>query len=73
MTRTIVGALLLTAAVAAVVVAGLSVQRDLRYQNLLAAGNRALSTDQTFAAIEAFSGAIALREGSMVAYLRRGE
>ena len=73
MTRTLAGALLMTAIVAGVVVAGLSVQRDLRYQDLVASGNRALATDQTFAAIEAFSGAIALREDSMIAYLRRGE
>jgi tetratricopeptide (TPR) repeat protein len=73
MTRTLAGAVLATAVVAAIVVAGLSVQRDLRYQNLLAAGNRALATDETFAAIEAFSGAIVLRDDSMVAFLRRGE
>ena len=73
MTRTLAGALLLTAVAAGVVIAGLSVQRDLRYQNLVADGNRALATEQTFAAIEAFSGAIALREDSMVACLRRGE
>ena len=73
MTRTVAGALLGTAVVAGIVVVGLSVQRDLRYQNLLAGGNRALATDQTFAAIEAFSGAIALRDDSMLAHLRRGE
>jgi tetratricopeptide (TPR) repeat protein len=73
MARTLAGALLMTAVVAGIVVVGLAVQRDLRYQSLLASGNRALATDQTFAAIEAFSGAIALREDSMVAYLRRGE
>jgi tetratricopeptide (TPR) repeat protein len=73
MTRTLAGALLMTAVVAGIVVAGLSVQRDLRYQDLLASGNRALETNQTFAAIEAFSGAIALREDSMIAHVRRGE
>jgi len=73
MTRTLAGALLAAAVVAGIVVVGLTVQRDLRYQDLLASGNRAMATDQTFAAIEAFSGAIALRDDSMVAYLRRGE
>ena len=73
MTRTLGWTLVTTAVVAGVVVAGLAVQRDLRYQHLLTSGNRALETDQTFAAIEAFSGAIALRDDSMVAYLRRGE
>jgi tetratricopeptide (TPR) repeat protein len=73
MTRTLAGALLATAVVAGIVVFGLAVLRDLRYQDLLATGNRALATDETFAAIEAFSGAIAIRDDSMVAYLRRGE
>ncbi|MBP1604100.1 MAG: hypothetical protein H6Q09_1272 [Acidobacteria bacterium] len=35
MTRTLAGALLMTAVVAAIVIAGLSVQRDVRYQNLV--------------------------------------
>ena len=73
MIRTLTGALLLTAVVAGLLVAGLAVARDRQYQDLVAKGNRALATDQTFAAIEAFSGAIALKGDSMVAHLRRGE
>ena len=46
-------------------------QRD--YRALLTRGDAALHEDQTFAAIEAYSGAIALRSDSMLAYLRRGE
>ena len=46
-------------------------QRD--YRKLLGRGDTALREDQTFAAIEAYSGAIALRGDSMLAYLRRGE
>ena len=46
-------------------------QRD--YSALLARGDAALRDDQTFDAIEAYSGAIALRPDSMLAYLRRGE
>ena len=46
-------------------------QRD--YRNALSRGDTALRDDQTFAAIEAYSGAIALRGDSMLAYLRRGE
>ena len=46
-------------------------QRD--YRTLLSRGDAALREDQTFAAIEAYSGAIALRGDSMLAYLRRGE
>jgi tetratricopeptide (TPR) repeat protein len=46
-------------------------QRDYRKQ--LTRGDAALRDDQTFGAIEAYSGAIALRSDSMLAYLRRGE
>jgi len=46
-------------------------QRD--YRALLSRGDAALREDQTFAAIEAYSGAIARRGDSMLAYLRRGE
>jgi tetratricopeptide (TPR) repeat protein len=46
-------------------------QRD--YATLLTRGDTALRDDQTFAAIEAYSGAIALRQDSMIAYLRRGQ
>jgi tetratricopeptide (TPR) repeat protein len=47
--------------------------RDRDYHVLIARGDVALRDDQTFAAIEAYSGAIALRPDSMLAYLRRGE
>ena len=46
-------------------------QRD--YAVLLTRGDNALRDDQTFGAIEAYSGAIALRPDSMLAYLRRGQ
>jgi tetratricopeptide (TPR) repeat protein len=47
--------------------------KDRDYRNQLARGDAASRDDQTFAAIEAYSGAIALRPDSMLAYLRRGE
>lgn len=47
--------------------------RDRDYRARLARGDAALRDEQTFGAIEAYSGAIALREDSMLAYLRRGE
>src|SRR5436309_14438624 len=47
--------------------------RDRDYRALLARGDSALRDEQTFAAIEAFSGAIALRPDSMLAHFRRGE
>jgi tetratricopeptide (TPR) repeat protein len=46
-------------------------QRD--YSALLMRGDAALRDDQTFGAIEAYSGAIKLRPDSMLAYLRRGQ
>src|SRR5258706_5013577 len=46
-------------------------QRD--SATLLTRGDTALRDDQTFGAIEAYSGAIALRQDSMIAYLRRGQ
>jgi tetratricopeptide (TPR) repeat protein len=46
-------------------------QRD--YRLLLARGDTALGDDQTFAAIEAYSGAIALRSDSMLAHHRLAE
>ena len=48
-----------------------SAQRN--YSALLVRGDAALRDDQTFGAIEAYSGAIALRPDSMLAYLRRGQ
>lgn len=59
----------LTAATLAYLVAAR--QRD--YRAAVVRGDTALRDDQTFAAIEAYSGAIALRGDSMLAYLRRGE
>jgi tetratricopeptide (TPR) repeat protein len=43
------------------------------YSALLTRGDSALRDDQSFSAIEAYSGAIALRPDSMLAYLRRGQ
>jgi len=46
---------------------------DRQYQRLLAAGDQALAAGENYRAVEAFSGALAFRPQSMVAYLRRGE
>lgn len=58
------------------VVAVLAVQRlndAERFRQLVETGERALAAGNTYAAIEAFSGAIALRGDSMASHLRRGE
>ena len=49
------------------------VLREHQYRALLARGDAAAREGQTFSAIEAYSGAIALRPDSMLAHLRRGE
>jgi tetratricopeptide (TPR) repeat protein len=67
----------LTAAVAvsavAVAFAYQVAARDRDYRAYLARGDTALHEDQTFGAIEAYSGAIALHPDSMLPHLRRGE
>lgn len=47
--------------------------RERSYRTLLARGDAAIGKGDTFGAIEAFSGAVALRPDSMLAHLRRGE
>src|SRR5881628_2932306 len=67
----VIAVLALSAVGAASAYQAVARQRD--YRTLLSRGDAALREDQTFAAIEAFSGAIARRPDSMLAYLRRGE
>jgi tetratricopeptide (TPR) repeat protein len=62
--------------VAAIAAGAVGVQRlyaDRQFRRLLTAGEQALAGGDTKTAIESFSGALALRPSSMVAYLRRGE
>src|SRR5262245_32470845 len=61
------------ALVAGGVLAWTAVRQDREFQRLIAAGDAALAGDQTFTAIEAFSGALALNADSMLAYLKRGD
>jgi tetratricopeptide (TPR) repeat protein len=70
--RTAIVALVVSAALLGVL-AWQAVVRQGEYSRLVADGDRALSRDETFLAIESFSGAIALRRDSMLAYLKRGE
>jgi tetratricopeptide (TPR) repeat protein len=71
--RLIVGALLLVTAFAAAMTWGAASRRDQDYRALMARGDEALAAEQTFGAIEAYSGAIAIRPDTMLAHLRRGE
>jgi len=67
----ILAAVLAVAAAAATVV--YQVTRDRDYRTQLTRGDTALRLDQSTTAIEAYSGAVALRPDSMLARLRRGE
>ena len=55
------------------VVVAIPVRQEREFQRLIATGDDALARDETSNAIEAFSGALALKRESMVAYLKRGE
>ena len=65
--------LVLALVVAAGVTAVQRLDQERRYQRLLSDGERALSDGHGHQAIELFSGALALRPRSMVAFFRRGE
>ncbi len=55
------------------VLAWQAIGRQREYRRLVAEGDRALNAGQTFVALESYSGAIALRNDVMIAYLKRGE
>ena len=65
----ITGAILLSGAV----FAWSAVRQEREFRRLIAAGDAATARDQTYEAIEAFSGALALKNDSMLAYLKRGD
>ncbi len=58
---------------AGAVLAWNAVRQERQFRRLIAAGDEALAGEQTFVAIEAFSGALALKNDSMVAHLKRGD
>src|SRR5258708_21428433 len=72
MRRVFLLAAVLIAAVAAAAVA-YQVIRDRDYRTQLSLGDAALHNEQHVAAVEAYSGAVALRPEAMLPRLRRGE
>ncbi len=72
MKRTAVIALLVSACLLGML-AWQAIARQREYARLVAEGDRALARDESFLAVEAYSGAIALQPRSMLAYLKRGE
>jgi tetratricopeptide (TPR) repeat protein len=73
MRRAVLATAALVAAAVAAALAYQAVARARDYRTLIARGDEALRDGQTFPAIEAYSGALALRPDSMLAYLRRAE
>jgi len=73
MKRLLVVSVGLIALTVGIVIAWYSARQDGEFQRLIAAGDAALAQDETYGAIEAFSGALALRNDSMLAYLKRGD
>jgi len=65
----IAGAILLAGAV----FAWNAVRQEREFRRLIAVGDAALTRNQTYEAIEAFSGALALKRDSMLAHLKRGD
>ncbi len=51
----------------------MSLRRERTFRQLIDRGDSALAKDDTFLAIESFSGAIALRSDAMLGYLKRGQ
>ena len=73
MKKVIAGIIVLAGLAAAGILADQAVERDREYRRLIVQGDEALGRGQTFVAIEAYSDAIALKRGSVLAYLKRGE
>jgi tetratricopeptide (TPR) repeat protein len=73
MRRLLIVSVGLCALMAGTVLAWSAVRQEREYQRLIAIGEAALSQNQTYGAIEAFSGALALKSDSMLAHLKRGD
>jgi tetratricopeptide (TPR) repeat protein len=73
MTRNWVLTLLLSAALAGVVLAWNEVRQEREFRRLIALGDEAMARDQSSLAIEVFSGAVAVKPDSMLGYLKRGD
>src|SRR3954468_9190736 len=73
MNRVVVATVAVAALVGATVLGWFEVRQARDFRRLLAVGDAALARDQTSAAIEAYSGAIALRRDSMLGRLKRGD
>src|SRR5215470_4087566 len=73
MTRGVAASIASAILLAGAVFAWNAVREEREFRRLIAVGDAALARDQTYEAIEAFSGALALKHDSMLAYLKRGD
>ena len=73
MKRGIVAGVCGAAALVGLMLALNAVRQEREFRRLVASGDAALARDQTFEAIEDFSGALALKRDSMLAHLKRGD
>lgn len=73
MNRSIVAAVGVTALVTSVPLVWLNARQEGEYRRFIAAGDAAIARDQTFEAIEAFTGALTLKPDSTIARLKRGD
>jgi hypothetical protein len=73
MNRPVVAAVAITALSLSGALVWLDARREAEYRRLLRAGDEAVARGQSFDAIEAFSGALVLKPGSMAARLKRGD
>ena len=73
MKRLVVVSVGLGALMVGVVLAWYAVRQERQFQRLIAAGDTALAQGATSDAIEAFSGALALKRDSMLGHLKRGD
>lgn len=73
MNRAVVVSVAVATLVGTSILGWVEVRQAREFRRLLAAGDAAMACDQTYLAIEAFSGAVILEPASMVAHLKRGD
>jgi tetratricopeptide (TPR) repeat protein len=73
MNRMVVASVAIAALVGVTVLGWFEVRQAREFRRLLAVGDAALAHDQLSVAIEAYSGAIALRKDSILGWLKRGD
>ena len=73
MNRSIVAAVGVTALVTSVPLVWMNARQEGEYRRVIAAGDAAAAREQTFEAIEFFSGALTLKPDSTIARLKRGD